>query len=69
MSAKDLRNAIARMYARLNYYEFCEYMNFNPKYDEKYWDAFRKLSDAISEFDDENLQKILDFCKERTHAK
>ena len=64
MDAKELRNAIAKMYSRNEYYQFCEYMGFNPKYDYKYWDEFIKLVSAISTFDNASLQKILDFGKE-----
>lgn len=61
MNAAAFRETIARMYSNLGYDAFCEYMQFNPHYDGKYWDAFTELANGIAAFDDERLQKILDF--------
>lgn len=63
MNAKDLRKTIQKMYSRLNYDQFCEYMGFNSKYGERYWDDFQNLANALSKFDDTSLQKIIDFAK------
>lgn len=65
-NAKDVRNAINKMYSQLGYSQFCEYMGFNAKYDGKYWTAFQDLVNAVSKFDDNNLQKILAFEKQAT---
>lgn len=57
-------NSIKRMYSQLGYYEFCEYMDFDPEYDEYYWNEFQKLCQALGSFDDTRIQKMLDFGKE-----
>ncbi len=61
MNAAAFRETIARMYCNLGYDAFCEYMQFNPNYADKYWDAFQELAAGIAVFDNERLQKILDF--------
>lgn len=55
---------IKRMYSRLNYYEFCEYLDLDPKYSKTYWDRFQELIHGLSAFDNDRLQKMLDFGKE-----
>jgi hypothetical protein len=50
----------------LGFYEFCEFMSISPDtYGEKKWDAFQELSSAIAEFDDINLQKIINYSGEK----
>lgn len=61
MKARDLRESIARIYSQLNYEQFCDYMDFNPKHAERYWDAFQNLAAGVGVFDNTNLQKIIDF--------
>lgn len=59
--AKALRESLLKMYSYLNYEQFCEYMGFNAKYAERYWDAFQYLAAGVGVFDNTNLQKIIDF--------
>jgi hypothetical protein len=40
-------------------------MGLNPKYDMKYWEAFQQLSGALSVFDDEQLQKIINYANDK----
>lgn len=68
MDAKQLREAISEMYSQLDYFKFCEYMGFNPKYDERYWRDFQNLVNAVSTFDNERLQKILDYGTQQKTA-
>ena len=63
MNAKDLRKSVQKIYSGMDYYKFCEYMGLNPKYDQRYWEEFQKLSNALSAFDNDSLQKILDFAE------
>ena len=63
MNAKELLGTISAMYSNLNYYQFCEYMGFNPEYDEKYFRQFQTFANALATFDETNIQKILDFKK------
>lgn len=63
MLSHDLRKPVQKLYSNLDFFRFCEYMGLNPKYDLKYWEAFQKLSDALSTFDDEQLQKIINYGK------
>lgn len=61
MEAKAFRKSLQKMYSRLDYQQFCEYMGYNEKHDEKYWDHFQQLAQAVAAFDDESLQKIVDY--------
>lgn len=61
MEAKILREALRNMYSNLNYFEFCEYMGINPDHGMEYWKRFQALSSAVAKFDDNNLQKIIDY--------
>jgi hypothetical protein len=63
MPTKEIREPIQKLYSNLDYFQFCEYMGLNPKYDLKYWEAFQQLSGALSVFDDEQLQKIVGYGK------
>ncbi len=65
MEAKALRESLQKMYSRMDYYAFCEYMEYDEKYDEKYWDCFGNLVQAVSAFDDESLQKIIDYSSDK----
>jgi len=69
MNSKQLRAVISSMYSNLTYQQFCEYMGFNPKYDEKYFRQFQTLANALGAFDDSNLQRILDFDVNWRHTK
>ena len=64
MDAKQLRETMQTMYSQMNYFDFCEYMGFNPKFDERYFRDFQTLVNAVSAFDNERLQKILDYSPE-----
>lgn len=63
MLAQDVRKPVQKLYSSMDYYQFCEYMGLNPKYDMQYWEAFQQLSRSLSTFDNEQLQKILDCIK------
>ena len=59
--AKEVREPVQKAYSRMDYYQFCEYLGLNPEYDQLYWEAFHKLSDGLAIFDNEQLQKLLDY--------
>ena len=61
MLAQEVRKPVQKLYSQMDYFQFCEYMGLNPKYDMKYWEMFQQLSSSLSAFDDEQLQKIINF--------
>ena len=64
MDAKQLTEAVGGMYANLDYFQFCKYLDLDPDYSERYWEAWRELVRGLSAFDSGRIQKILDFGKE-----
>jgi hypothetical protein len=68
MDAKIFRKSLQKMYSQMDYYAFCEYMGYNEKYDEKYWDYFNQLAQAVGCLDDESLQKIVDYSSSRSEV-
>ena len=64
MKTHEIRKPVQRMYSRLNYFQFCEYMGLNPSHDMKYWQVFQQFAQALAVFDDVQLQKIIDYPEE-----
>lgn len=64
MDAKELKETVGGMYANMDYFQFCAYLELDPEYSEQYWKAWQNLVHGLGTFDTRRVQKILDYKKE-----
>lgn len=65
MDAKQLRQALQQANSQLDFYGFCRYMGFREdtadNHSLRMWLNFKKLCEAVADFDDGNLENLFRF--------